>query len=213
MSAPAALRIDAFIEGFSESALGAWREAEPWSLTASAPEILRRLLETLPNADFRIEGEVAVHRSSSVEPGATLKGPCIVGAETFVARGAYLRGGVWIDSGCVVGPGVEVKSSFVFAATTLAHFNFVGDSLIGRGANLEAGSIIANCRNERPDRRVAVRIGSQLHRLPVEKFGALVGDGTRIGANAVVAPGALLPPGSQIDRLQLFDEERRPSPL
>ncbi|MGP1253502.1 MAG: hypothetical protein ACTS10_03755 [Kiloniellales bacterium] len=212
MSEPASVRIDTFIADFAQSALGAWRDAEPWSVTASAPEILRRLLERLPSETYRIDGEVAVHCSASVETGATLKGPCIIGAETFVARGAYLRGGVWIDSGCVVGPGVEVKSSFVFAATTLAHFNFVGDCLVGRGVNLEAGSIIANCRNERPNRGVSVRIGSQLHRLPVEKFGALVGDGTRIGANAVVAPGALLPPGSQVDRLQLFDEERLPPP-
>ena len=32
----------------------------------------------------------------------------------------------------------------------------------------------------------------------VEKFGALVGDGVRIGANAVVAPGALLSPGFRL---------------
>ena len=212
MSELASVRIDAFIEDFAESALGGWRDAEPWDVTASAPEILRRLLETLPSGTYRIDGEVAVHRSASVETGATLKGPCIIGAETFVARGAYLRDGVWIDAGCTIGPGVEVKSSFVFAATTLAHFNFVGDCLVGRGVNLEAGSIIANCQNERPERGVAVRIGSQLHRLPVEKFGALVGDGSRLGANAVVAPGALLLPGSRVGRLQLFDEERPQTP-
>jgi bifunctional N-acetylglucosamine-1-phosphate-uridyltransferase/glucosamine-1-phosphate-acetyltransferase GlmU-like protein len=30
----------------------------------------------------------------------------------------------------------ELKSSFVFAGTELAHFNYVGDSLIGSGVNL-----------------------------------------------------------------------------
>ncbi|MNY56934.1 hypothetical protein D3C86_1930670 [compost metagenome] len=40
-----------------------------------------------------------------------------------------------------------------------------------------------------------------------EKFGALVGDGARIGANAVVAPGALLRPGRVVARASLLDQE------
>jgi acetyltransferase-like isoleucine patch superfamily enzyme len=39
-----------------------------------------------------------------------------------------------------------------------------------------------------------------------EKFGALVGDGTRIGANAVVAPGAILAPATIVQRLALIDQ-------
>jgi acetyltransferase-like isoleucine patch superfamily enzyme len=41
----------------------------------------------------------------------------------------------------------------------------------------------------------------------VSKFGALVGDGSRIGANAVIAPGALLERGSIVGRLQLIDQK------
>jgi len=40
---------------------------------------------------------------------------------------------------CILGPGAELKSSFVFAGTKLAHFNFVGDSVLGEDVNLEAG--------------------------------------------------------------------------
>jgi acetyltransferase-like isoleucine patch superfamily enzyme len=40
----------------------------------------------------------------------------------------------------------------------------------------------------------------------VEKFGALVGDRTRIGANAVVAPGAILAPAMVVKRLSLIDQ-------
>ncbi|WP_119169173.1 LbetaH domain-containing protein [Algihabitans albus] len=205
---PALVRIDAFIGGLADTALRTWREAEPWSLTASAATVTRSLLETLSADVYRIDGEVAVHRSAEVEAGVTLKGPCIVGAESFVASGAYLRGGVWIDCRCVVGPGAEVKSSFLFAGTALAHFNFVGDSLVGRNVNLEAGSLLANCRNERSSGRIAVRVGSKLHELPIRKFGAIVGDGTRIGANAVVAPGALLPPATIVERLHILDQEK-----
>jgi UDP-N-acetylglucosamine diphosphorylase / glucose-1-phosphate thymidylyltransferase / UDP-N-acetylgalactosamine diphosphorylase / glucosamine-1-phosphate N-acetyltransferase / galactosamine-1-phosphate N-acetyltransferase len=43
-----------------------------------------------------------------------------------------------------MGPGCELKSSFVFRGSKLAHFNFVGDSVIGSDVNLEAEAIVAN---------------------------------------------------------------------
>ena len=41
----------------------------------------------------------------------------------------------------------------------------------------------------------------------VTKFGALIGDEGRVGANAVLAPGALLTPGSVVPRTALLDQE------
>jgi UDP-N-acetylglucosamine diphosphorylase / glucose-1-phosphate thymidylyltransferase / UDP-N-acetylgalactosamine diphosphorylase / glucosamine-1-phosphate N-acetyltransferase / galactosamine-1-phosphate N-acetyltransferase len=52
-----------------------------------------------------------------------------------------------------------------------------------------------------------VRVGSGLSRTGCVKFGALVGDHCRIGANAVVAPGALLAPSSVVGRAALRDDE------
>ena len=48
-----------------------------------------------------------------------LEGPLIVGPSRFIASGAYLRGGNWIAERCTIGPGVELKSSFVFAGSML----------------------------------------------------------------------------------------------
>jgi bifunctional N-acetylglucosamine-1-phosphate-uridyltransferase/glucosamine-1-phosphate-acetyltransferase GlmU-like protein len=89
----------------------------------------------------------------------------------------------------------------------LAHFNFVGDSILGADVNLEAGSIICNYRNERADKEILVRIGKALRKTGCQKFGAVVGDHSRIGANAVVAPGALLAAGSVVPRASLRDQE------
>jgi NDP-sugar pyrophosphorylase family protein len=199
-----------FIRGFADSPCARWSGLLPWELTRRSEPLVRELLGTLDLAQFTLADEVAVHRSATVEPGAVLKGPLIIGAHGFVASGAYLRGGCWIDERCTFGPGAELKSSFVFAGTKLAHFNFVGDSVLGRGVNLEAGSIVCNYRNERADKQVHVRLGGTLHATGCDKFGALVGDDSRIGANAVLAPGALLPPGSIVRRAQLHDDEAGP---
>jgi acetyltransferase-like isoleucine patch superfamily enzyme len=40
----------------------------------------------------------------------------------------------------------------------------------------------------------------------IEKFGALVGDGTKIGANSVLSPGTILLPDSIVKRLELVGQ-------
>uniref|UniRef100_C5CWT6 Transferase LpxA family n=1 Tax=Variovorax paradoxus (strain S110) TaxID=543728 RepID=C5CWT6_VARPS len=206
---PNAIDLTVYIAGFAASPLARWGGLAPWEITARAAEIVRELLAALPAGEFAVEGEVAIHRSATVEAGAVLKGPLIIGAGCFVAAGAYLRGGNWVGERCTLGPGSELKSSFVFAGTALAHFNFVGDSVLGAGVNLEAGSIVCNHRNERAAKQIFVRAGEggALQATGSEKFGALAGDGVRIGANAVIAPGALLRPGLVIARASLLDQE------
>ncbi len=208
---PHAIELSAYITGFAASPLARWGHCLPWELPVQAGAIVRELLAALPADEYAIEGDIAIHRSARIEPGAVLKGPLILGAGCFVASGAYLRGGNWVDANCSLGPGVELKSSFVFAGTALAHFNFVGDSVLGAGVNLEAGSIVCNHRNERADKIIQVRSGKggTLQPTGCEKFGALMGDGVRVGANAVIAPGALLVPGHVVGRAALLDQEQQ----
>lgn len=202
-----AVDIASYVASIPSSALQPWSHLSPWEITANAAAAVRSLLDTTDLRDYVVADEVAVHRSAVVEPGATLKGPLIVGSQCFVAGGAYVRGGNWLAADCVVGPGTELKSSFVFCRTKLAHFNFVGDSILGEDVNLEAGSIVCNYRNERDDKEIRVRRGTTLYCTGVQKFGALVGDQVRIGANAVLAPGTLLDRKAVLSRLALCDQE------
>lgn len=204
------IRLADYIAGFDTSPLAPWGRLAPWALVARASEVVAELLQALPAEDYEIRGDVAVHKTTVVEAGAVLKGPLILGPRCFVAAGAYLRGGCWVDAGCTFGPGAELKTSFVFGGSKLAHFNFVGDSVLGAGVNLEAGSIVCNYRNERDDKQVQVRIDGELAATGCVKFGALIGDQSRIGANAVLAPGAILQPKSIVRRGSVFDAEVAP---
>jgi bifunctional N-acetylglucosamine-1-phosphate-uridyltransferase/glucosamine-1-phosphate-acetyltransferase GlmU-like protein len=94
----------------------------------------------------------------------------------------------------------------MFSGSKLAHLNFVGDSIIGERVNLEAGSIIANYRNEWSNHDIKIRDDGRLFCIGIDKFGALVGDGARIGANSVIAPGALIEPDTVVGRLTLIDQ-------
>ncbi|PKH26014.1 transferase [Pseudomonas fluorescens] len=176
-----------------------------WRVTQDCENHVLALLSRL-GAGYRRHGNCAIHESATVEEGAVLKGPIIIGEGSFVAAGAYLRGGVYLGKQCIVGPSCELKSSFMLGASKLAHFNFVGDSVIGEGVNIEAGAIIANYRNELDGADIRIRYADQVIETGVNKFGALVGDGCKIGANAVIAPGALLQSNSRIPRLGLIDQ-------
>lgn len=169
--------IDQLIAGFYEIFPFVPRGLDAWEIAARLPELVSAF----------------VHPDAVVEPGAVLKPPVLIGPGCFVAADATLRGGVALAAGVTVGPGVEVKASLIGPGSTLAHFNFVGDSILGGDVNLEAGAVVANHWNERPD----------TGRL---KFGALIGDRCRIGANAVLSPGTILPAGTVVPRLALVDQ-------
>jgi len=196
---------EALVSGFGTSALESYRGLLPWELTEKSADIVRELLEKLGD-DYTRSGDVAVHRHCTIEDGAVLKGPAIIGPDSFVAAGAYIRGGCWLEGSNILGPGCELKSSFMFSGTKLAHFNFVGDSILGHTVNLEAGSIVANYRNETGGAPIRIRQNAELIVTDAAKFGAILGDRTKVGANAVIAPGAILAADSIITRLALIDQ-------
>lgn len=179
------------------------REIPPWAMVG-------RLAEWLPAAGLpeRAPG-IWADASATIEPGAIVKPPVVLSARCFIAATAYLRGGGVLGRDVAVGPGVEVKASVVMSGSALAHFNFVGDSLIGRGVNLEAGAVIANHWNERDDEPVVLQASGRNIATGAPKFGAIVGDRCRIGANAVLSPGTVLAPGTVVPRLALIDQSRR----
>jgi NDP-sugar pyrophosphorylase family protein len=177
----------------------------PWDLLGSIQNIIVEKIKSL-SAEFKINQDVAIHKKAKIEENVTLKGPLIISDGCFIGAHAYLRGGIFVGEKSVVGPGCEVKSSIILSGSSLAHFNFVGDSLIGSFVNMEAGSIIANHYNERLDKTIHVLINTKKTAISSTKFGALVGDHTKIGANAVLSPGTILSPQSVVKRLELVEQ-------
>ncbi len=180
----------------------------PWQILGRIGDLVLGLLDSLPPEFVRLSPGQAVHRSATVASSAVLSGPVILSAGCRVGHGAVLRGGVWAGEEVTIGPHAEIKGSLLFARSAAAHRNYAGDSIIGRDVNLEAGAVLANHFNERADKQISVWLDGQEVATGLTKFGALIGDGSRIGANAVTSPGTLLPPGSVVPRLGLVDQSR-----
>lgn len=201
---PSPVDLRAYLPSAAGGIFAALIDLPPWEITSRAKAIVQRAIGALSGYD--VADGVAIHRKATVEKGATVKGPAIVGPGCYVAATAYLRDGVFLDEGCIAGPACELKSVFMLKGSKVAHLSFVGDSIIGAGVNIEAGAIIANYRNERTDKRIRIMVEGAVIDTGVEKFGALIGESARIGANAVIAPGALIAAGAVVPRLTLVDQ-------
>ncbi len=134
--------------------------------------------------------QISIGAGTVIEPGVLIQGPCIIGKNCHIRQGAYIRGDVITGDRCVIGHDTEVKHSIFLDDAMAAHFNYVGDSIIGNGVNLGAGVKCANLRLDHEN--VVVFIDGKRIETGLKKLGAVVGDGAQIGCNCVTDPGTLL---------------------
>ena len=196
--------IDDYIQQFSKI-FPKQKNHEPWIVTKNLSEILNEFIQQL-DKNYEIKDGNAIHKSAVVEKGVTLKPPVIISENCFIGAHAYLRGGVFLGKSSSIGPSCEVKTSIILQNSSIAHFNFVGDSIIGSHVNFESGSLAANHYNERVIKTILVLVDSEIVNTGTVKFGSLVGDNSKIGANAVLSPGTILKPGSVVKRLELIEQ-------
>jgi len=171
----------------------------PWNLLG---EPLDEVLDALPSdaiearlpPGVHLSGDrIAIGRGTRVDPGATIEGPVWIGRDCVIRPGAYIRGGVWIGDGCVVGASSEIKCSILLPHAKAPHLNYVGDSILGAGVNLGAGTILSNFRHDGREVRLGPHLASGRR-----KLGAVLGDQVLTGCNCVLHPGVLVGRGTQI---------------
>jgi NDP-sugar pyrophosphorylase family protein len=174
----------------------------PWDLLAAPlDQALAALpsqeLDIAPPPDVHLIGDrIVIGAGTRILPGAVIEGPVRIGRGVVIRPGAYLRGGVWIGDGCIVGASTELKRAILFDGAKAPHLNYVGDSVLGEGVNLGAGTILSNFRHDGLGINIPTDAG------PLEtgrrKLGAILGDGVLTGCNSVLHPGVVVGSGTQI---------------
>src|SRR3989454_7978524 len=140
--------------------------------------------------------KVFIGAGTVVEDGVMIKGPAIIGRNCQIRHNAYVREDVIVGDNCVVGNSCELKNVFMFNNCQAPHFNYVGDSILGHRAHLGAGVKVSNVKLDRTN--VTVEVDGKPFDTGLRKFGALLGDGSQVGCNAVLNPGSILGPGALI---------------
>lgn len=194
-----------FIENFDCYFPDNISNTEPWNIINDLDTILLNKIKQL-SSDYKIEGNTAIHKTAVIEQGVILKGTIIISENVYIGAHAYLRGPILLGKSVKIGPGSEIKQSFISDNTAVAHFNYIGNSLIGQNINFEAGSICANHYNERKIKNISVIYKDNIINTHSDKFGSLLGDNSRVGANAVLSPGTILAKNTIVKRLQLIEQ-------
>lgn len=138
------------------------------------------------------KGALLVGNNTKIDPTAKIEGSVIIGNNCRINEGALLREGVIIGDSCVIGHGCEVKHSIIIGDANLAHFNYVGDSVVGNHVNFAAGAITANYKHGARDEIVNISIGKKKVPTGLRRLGSLIGDGAKIGCNSVLDPGTIV---------------------
>ncbi len=177
---------------------------------------LKELVSSLTGGGSTLRGEVRpgayvsgrdnfISESAVIHPGAYVLGPAYIGPGVEVRHGAYVRENVIMLEGSTLGHASEAKNSLLMAQSNAPHFNYLGDSILGKGVNLGAGTKLSNLTIlSRKDPETGIRptvkidIEGRVYDTGLAKIGAILGDGVQTGCNSVLNPGCLVGPNTLI---------------
>ncbi|MBI5826557.1 MAG: bifunctional UDP-N-acetylglucosamine diphosphorylase/glucosamine-1-phosphate N-acetyltransferase GlmU [Deltaproteobacteria bacterium] len=146
---------------------------------------------TVIGEDCVIEENVRIE-DSSIGDNSTIKSHSIIedseaGKEVSIGPFARLRPGSVIRDRARIGNFVEVKKTVVGKGSKANHLTYLGDSVIGEGVNIGAGTITCNYD------------GFSKHTTTIED-GAFIGSDTQLVAPVRVGKGAYVGSGTTVTR-------------
>lgn len=197
-------RLPEFIcpELFAEECEGYARLENIWDVLRriqagfTANKVNPQILGTVEDGAFLRGNDIFLGKGSVIEAGAMVCGPAIIGENVEIRHGAFVRGHVIIGNGSVIGHASEVVRSVFLPGAKAPHFNYVGDSILGSGVNLGAGTKLSNLKNDGSN--VRTHIGEHMVDTGIRKFGAILGDNCLLGCNSVTNPGTILEPDCRV---------------
>lgn len=174
----------------------------PWEALPHIGEWIERLIEELPEGEYRSEGHgVFIHKTARVYASALINGPCIIGPDAEVRHCAFIRGNALVGEGAVVGNSTELKNVILFDRVQVPHYNYVGDSILGYRSHMGAGAITSNVKSDKTN--VTVAAGGERLATGLKKFGAVLGDNVEVGCGSVLNPGTVVGKNSNIYPLSM----------
>ena len=168
----------------------------PWEVLPLIKDYIIKLIANLNDEYIELSENVYVHNSAKISDKATIIGPTIIGANTEVRPGAYIRGNAIIGDKCVIGNSTEVKNAIIFNNVQCPHYNYVGDSILGEYAHTGAGVILSNVKSDKT--HVKVKIDNEVIDTGLKKFSAILGNNVEVGCNSVICPGTIIYPNTNI---------------
>jgi bifunctional UDP-N-acetylglucosamine pyrophosphorylase/glucosamine-1-phosphate N-acetyltransferase len=141
-------------------------------------------------------GPVSVAETARIRSGAYIEGPAFIGEECDIGPNCYIRPYTSVGRKVRIGNACEIKNSLIMDRAHVGHLSYVGDSILGEGCNLGAGTVTANYRLDSGTIKMVVKDG--VVDSGRRKLGAVLGDDVKAGINALFMPGVKVGCNSQI---------------
>jgi UDP-N-acetylglucosamine diphosphorylase / glucose-1-phosphate thymidylyltransferase / UDP-N-acetylgalactosamine diphosphorylase / glucosamine-1-phosphate N-acetyltransferase / galactosamine-1-phosphate N-acetyltransferase len=138
------------------------------------------------------EGPVLVRRGARVSAFTRLVGPCVIGEDVHVL-GGKIRDCSIGEHSRVHG---ELSGTIFIGHANKAHDGFVGHSVIGRWANLGAGTITSNLKNSYGE--VSLWTPGGIQRTGETFLGSFVGDHAKLGIGTRLTTGCVIGAGANV---------------
>ncbi len=169
----------------------------PWEALKEIGALILQLGPELPKDEFEeVREHVWIAKDAVIYPNNYIGAPCIIGHETEVRPGAFIRGNALVGDHCVVGNSTELKNVILFDNVQVPHYNYVGDSILGYKSHMGAGSITSNVKSDK--KLIVVKCGEERMETGLKKIGAMLGDRVEVGCNSVLNPGTVIGRDSNI---------------
>lgn len=163
----------------------------PWEALDGIKNLILEIGATLSEEEYdHPKEDVWIAKDAKIYPNNYIDGPCIIGHETEVRPGAFVRGSALVGDKCVVGNSTELKNVILFDNVQVPHYNYVGDSILGYKSHMGAGSITSNVKSDK--QLVVIKCGETSIETGRKKVGAMLGDYVEVGCNSVLNPGTVL---------------------
>lgn len=163
----------------------------PFEVLPKIGQFIIELGKKLDMQVFESRGEnIWIAKSARIAPTASITGPCIIDEGSEVRHCAFIRGNALIGKNCVVGNSTELKNVVLIGNVQVPHYNYVGDSILGRYSHMGAGAITSNVKSDKT--LVVIRVDGKCIETGLKKFGAILGDNVEVGCGSVLNPGSII---------------------
>jgi bifunctional UDP-N-acetylglucosamine pyrophosphorylase/glucosamine-1-phosphate N-acetyltransferase len=167
----------------------------PWHLFKVERYLFDRFLKRKTEKTAKIEkgveikGNVYIGKNVTVYKNAVIKGPCYIGDNCIIGNNAIVREYANLEKDVLVGANSEVTRS-IFQENVHTHSNFIGDSILGKGSRIGAGTVTANVRIDRGEIKPMIE-GEKLSS-GLKDLGCIMGENAKVGINCSFMPGVLV---------------------
>ena len=139
-----------------------------------------------PNSTW-ISADTEIGADTVIFPSVYITGKNKIGAKCLIGPFAHIRGDVELGDGVKIGNFVEVKKSKIASNTNACHLTYIGDSEIGSGVNVGAGTITANYNHfTKTKSKTVIKDGASIGSNSVLVAPVQIGEKSSVGAGTVV---------------------------